>query len=161
MTQPLRLLLRISLIANALMTLLVVPRLPLVSSRRLDSNVLRLAPERKPWELQKKLANELSGETSLHHPIPLFDARSLHGLDIVVSNFRAEEDFYLDAIPNPRWYSGNAKRDKARCCRRGTPSYSMCSTLSATFGSRNFTQLVSGLKSELLREQSKVASFVS
>ena len=57
--------------------------------------------------------NDLAGETSLHHRIPLFDARSLHGLDINASNFRAEEEFYLDAFLKHRWYSGNTKRDKS------------------------------------------------
>ena len=28
------------------------------------------------------------------------------------SNFRAEEDFYLDAFLKHRWYNGNQKRDK-------------------------------------------------
>ena len=79
----------------------------------LDSNVLRLAPERKPWELPERLVNELSSETSLHHRIPLFDARSLHGLDISASNFRAEEEFYLDAFLKHRWYNSNTKRDKS------------------------------------------------
>uniref|UniRef100_M4B5A8 RxLR effector candidate protein n=1 Tax=Hyaloperonospora arabidopsidis (strain Emoy2) TaxID=559515 RepID=M4B5A8_HYAAE len=64
----------------------------------LDGNVLRLAPEHKPWVLSERLVNDLSGETSLHHQIPLFDARLLHGLDINARNFRAEEDFYLDAF---------------------------------------------------------------
>ena len=57
--------------------------------------------------------NDLSGETSLHHRIPLFDARQIHGLDISASNFRAEEDFSLDAFLKHRWYSGNTKRDKS------------------------------------------------
>ena len=64
----------------------------------LDGNVLRLAPEHKPWVLPERLVNDLSGETSLHYRIPLFVARMLHGLGISGSNFRAEEDFYLDAF---------------------------------------------------------------
>ncbi|CAI5743871.1 unnamed protein product [Peronospora destructor] len=59
----------------------------------LDRNVLRLAPELKPWLLLERLINDLSGETSAHHRIPLFDARRLHGLDISANNFRAEEDY--------------------------------------------------------------------
>ena len=64
----------------------------------LDGNVLRLAPGHKRWVLPERLVNDLSGETSLHHRIPLFDARHLHGFDISASNFRAEEDFYLDVF---------------------------------------------------------------
>ena len=56
--------------------------------------------------------NELSGETSLHHRIPLFDARLLYSSDISARNFRAEEDFYLDFLKH-RWYGGNTKRDKS------------------------------------------------
>lgn len=78
-----------------------------------DCNVLRLAPKRKPWLLPERPVNSLSGETSVHHRIPLFDARLLHGLDISASNFRAEDDFYLDAFLKHRWYSGNLKRDKS------------------------------------------------
>ena len=55
----------------------------------------------------------MSHETSLHHRIPLFDASELHGLSSSAKNFRAEEDFYLDAFFNHRWYNGNQKRGKA------------------------------------------------
>ena len=64
----------------------------------LEGIVLRLAPEHKSWVLPERLVNDLSGKTSLHHRIPLFDARLLHGLDISASNFRAEKDFYLDVF---------------------------------------------------------------
>ena len=79
----------------------------------LDGNVLRLAPEHKPWVLPERLVNDLSGETSLHHRIPLFDARQIHGLDISASNYRAKEDFYLVDFLKHRWYSGNTKRGKS------------------------------------------------
>ena len=79
----------------------------------LDGNVLHLAPEHKPWVLPERLVDDLSSETSIHHRIPLFDARQIHGLDISASNFRAEEDLYLDAFLKHRWYSGNTKRDKS------------------------------------------------
>ena len=83
------------------------------TQEELDRNVLRLASERKPWLLPEQLINNLSGETSAHHRIPLFDARRLHGLDNSASNFRAEEDFFLDAFLKHRWYSGNSKCDKS------------------------------------------------
>ena len=37
----------------------------------------------------------------------------MHGLDISASNFRADEDFYLDAFLKHRWYSGNIRQDKS------------------------------------------------
>ena len=67
----------------------------------------------KPWCLPEHLINSLSYETSQHHRIPLFDASELHGLSSSAKNFRAEEDFYLDAFLKHRWYNGNQKRDKA------------------------------------------------
>ena len=114
-----RLLLRIRLLANAVMTctvvmtILVVPRLSLVPRRRVYGNVLRLAPEHKPWVLPERLVNDLSGETSLHYRIPLFDARLLHGLNISAGNFRAKEYFYLDTFQVHHWYSDNTKRYKS------------------------------------------------
>ena len=74
----------------------------------LDSNMLRLAPQHKLWVLPERLVNDLSSETSLHR-ILLLDARQIHGLDISARNFRAAEDFYLDAFLKHRWYSGNTK----------------------------------------------------
>ena len=52
----------------------------------LDGNVLRLSPEHKSWVLPEKIVDDLSGKSSLHHQIPLFYARLLHGLDISASN---------------------------------------------------------------------------
>ena len=40
------------------------------TQENLDSNVLRLAPENKPWRLLERLINNLSSETSEHHQIP-------------------------------------------------------------------------------------------
>ena len=62
----------------------------------LDGNVLRLVPEHKHWVLPERLVNDLSGKTSLHHRIPLFDVTLLNGLDISASNFCPEEDFCLN-----------------------------------------------------------------
>ena len=98
--------------------------------------------------LPERLVDDLSGETSLHHQIPLFDARQIHGLDISASNFRAEEDFYPDAFLKHRWYSGNAKRDKSSLLQAWNALYSMCSTLGAKIGFGNLTQLVLGLRNE-------------
>ena len=77
-----------------------------------DSKMSNLAPEKKPWLLPERLINSLSGETTPHNKYPLFIATKLHGLDPSAKNFRAEEDFYLDAFLKHRWFSGNNKRDK-------------------------------------------------
>ena len=53
----------------------------------LDRNVLRLAPERKPWMISKHLLDRLSGKTNERLPIPLFHASKLHGLDASVKTF--------------------------------------------------------------------------
>ena len=77
-----------------------------------DSKVSTLAPEKKPWFLPERLLTSLSGESTPHKKYPLFIATKLHGLDPSAKNFRAEEDFYLDAFLKHRWYNGNNKRDK-------------------------------------------------
>ena len=116
----------------------------------LDSNVLRLAPELKPWELPERLVSELSGETSLHHRIPLFDARSLHGLDISASNFRAEEEFYLDAFLKHRWYNSNTKRDKSSLLQAWNAFILNVQRIRRDGGFVNLTQPASGLRHDLL-----------
>ena len=69
--------------------------------------------ELKPCRVPEQLINRLSHETSQHHRITFFDASELHGLSSSAKNFRAEEDFFLDAFLKHRWYNGNKKRDKA------------------------------------------------
>ncbi|CAI5736122.1 unnamed protein product [Hyaloperonospora brassicae] len=68
--------------------------------------------ELKPWRFPERLMNGFSHETRQHHRIPLFDATELHGLNPSASNFRAEEEFYLDVFLRHRWHNGNQKRDK-------------------------------------------------
>ena len=80
-----------------------------ITQEAVDGNVLRLTPEREPWVLPERLLNELSGD----HRIPLFDTRLLNGLDISASNFRAEEDLYLDDFQKHRWYSCSTKKGKS------------------------------------------------
>ena len=67
----------------------------------------------KPWRLTKQLINSLSQATRQHHRIPLFDASEIHCLRSSANNFRAKEDFYLDAFFEIRWYNDKQKRDKA------------------------------------------------
>ena len=83
-----------------------------VDNRGTDRGTTTKREELKPWRLPERLINGLSHETSRHHRIPLFDATELHGLGASASNFRAEEDFYLDVFLRHRWYNGNQKRDK-------------------------------------------------
>ena len=92
--------------------------------------------------------NDLSGETSLHHQIPLFDARLLHGLDISTSKFRAEEDFYMDALLKHRWYSGNTERDKSSLLQAWNALILNVQHMGAKLGFGNLTQLVLGLRNE-------------
>ena len=63
-----------------------------------DNKMSHLAPEKKPWLLPERLINSLSGETDSRNKYPLFIASRLHGLDPSAKNFRAEEEFYLDAF---------------------------------------------------------------
>ena len=77
-----------------------------------DNKVSQLAPEKKPWLLPERLINSLSGETDSRNKYPLFIASRLHGLDPSAKNFRAEEEFYLDAFLKHRYFNGNNKRDK-------------------------------------------------
>ena len=83
------------------------------TQQELDHNVLRLAPEIKPLLPPESLINCLSGVTSDHHRIPLFNASKIHGLKCGVKGFNDAEDYYLDVFFQHRWYNGNHKRDKS------------------------------------------------
>ena len=43
----------------------------------------------------------------------LFGLSRLHDLDSIASDFRTENDFYIDVFFKHRWYSGSHKRDGA------------------------------------------------
>ncbi|CAI5703339.1 unnamed protein product [Peronospora effusa] len=77
----------------------------------LDRNVLRLAPDRKPWMLPKHLLDRWYRKTNERFPIPLFDATQLHGLDASAKNFRTENDYYIDVFLEDRWYGPHKKRE--------------------------------------------------
>ena len=74
--------------------------------------------ELKPWRLPEQLINSSSHETSQHHRIPLFDASELHILRFSVKNFRAEEDFYLDAFFKHRGTTVTKSVTRSRFWRR-------------------------------------------
>ena len=77
----------------------------------LDRKLLRLAPERKPWMLSKHLLDLCSGKTNEWFPVPLLDASKLYGLDASAKNFRTENDRYIDACLEHRWYDPHKRRE--------------------------------------------------
>ena len=76
-----------------------------------DRNILRVAPEKKPWLPPQRVLARLSDTTSGRYRIKLFDSSKLHKLDPSVSNFRTEHNFFIDTFFEHRWYSGKHKRD--------------------------------------------------
>uniref|UniRef100_A0AAV1TM12 Uncharacterized protein n=1 Tax=Peronospora matthiolae TaxID=2874970 RepID=A0AAV1TM12_9STRA len=81
------------------------------SQEERDRNVLRLAPEKKAWMPLKSVMDHLSATTSDRCRTRLFDSSRIHHLDPSAKNYRAENDFFIDAFFRHRWYSGNHKRD--------------------------------------------------
>uniref|UniRef100_A0AAV1TRT1 Uncharacterized protein n=1 Tax=Peronospora matthiolae TaxID=2874970 RepID=A0AAV1TRT1_9STRA len=81
------------------------------SQEERDRNVLRLAPEKKAWMPPKSVMDHLSVATNDHSRTRLFDSSRIHHLDHSAKNYRAENDFFIDAFFKHRWYSGNHKRD--------------------------------------------------
>uniref|UniRef100_A0AAV1T826 Uncharacterized protein n=1 Tax=Peronospora matthiolae TaxID=2874970 RepID=A0AAV1T826_9STRA len=76
-----------------------------------DRSVLRLAPEKKAWMPPKSIRDRLSATTSDRYRRRLFDSSRIHHLDPSAKNYRAENEFFIDAFFRHRWYSGNHKRD--------------------------------------------------
>uniref|UniRef100_A0AAV1UKG1 Uncharacterized protein n=1 Tax=Peronospora matthiolae TaxID=2874970 RepID=A0AAV1UKG1_9STRA len=81
------------------------------SQEERDRSVLRLAPEKKAWMPPKSVMEHLSATTSDRYRTRLFDSSRIHHLDPSAKNYRAENDFFIDAFFKHRWYSGNHKRD--------------------------------------------------
>uniref|UniRef100_A0AAV1TH71 Uncharacterized protein n=1 Tax=Peronospora matthiolae TaxID=2874970 RepID=A0AAV1TH71_9STRA len=81
------------------------------SQEERDRNALRLAPEKKAWLPPKSVMDHLSATTSDRYRIRLFDSSRIHHLDPSAKNYRAENEFFIDAFFKHRWYSGNHKRD--------------------------------------------------
>ena len=80
------------------------------SQETVDRNILRLAPEKKPWLPPQRVLSRLSDTTSDRYRIRLFYSSKLYKLDPSASNFRTEHDFFIDVFFKHRWYSGNHKR---------------------------------------------------
>uniref|UniRef100_A0AAV1VAP4 Uncharacterized protein n=1 Tax=Peronospora matthiolae TaxID=2874970 RepID=A0AAV1VAP4_9STRA len=81
------------------------------SQEERDRSVLRLAPEKKAWMPPKSVMDHLSATTSDRYRVTLFDSSRIHHLDPSTKNYRAENEFFIDAFFKHRWYSGNHKRD--------------------------------------------------
>uniref|UniRef100_A0AAV1U1H7 Uncharacterized protein n=1 Tax=Peronospora matthiolae TaxID=2874970 RepID=A0AAV1U1H7_9STRA len=81
------------------------------SQEERDRSVLRLAPEKKAWMPPKSVMDHLSATTSDRYRTRLFDSSRIHHLDPSAKNYRAEQEFLIDAFFRHRWYSGNHKRD--------------------------------------------------
>uniref|UniRef100_A0AAV1VK60 Uncharacterized protein n=1 Tax=Peronospora matthiolae TaxID=2874970 RepID=A0AAV1VK60_9STRA len=81
------------------------------SQEERDCSVLRLAPETKAWLPPKSVMDRLSATTSDRYRTQLFDSSRIHHLNPSAKNYRAENDFFIDAFYKHRWYSGNHKRE--------------------------------------------------
>uniref|UniRef100_A0AAV1VAI3 Uncharacterized protein n=1 Tax=Peronospora matthiolae TaxID=2874970 RepID=A0AAV1VAI3_9STRA len=81
------------------------------SQEERDRSVLRLAPEKKTWMPPKSVTDHLSATTSDLYRTRLLDSSRIHHLDPIAKNYRAENEFFIDAFFKHRWYSGNHKRD--------------------------------------------------
>uniref|UniRef100_A0AAV1U0P2 Uncharacterized protein n=1 Tax=Peronospora matthiolae TaxID=2874970 RepID=A0AAV1U0P2_9STRA len=81
------------------------------SQEERDRSVLRLAPEKKAWMPPKLVMDHLSATTSDRYRTRLFDSSRIHHLDPSAKNYRAENEFFIDAFFKHRWYSGNHKRN--------------------------------------------------
>uniref|UniRef100_A0AAV1U8Z3 Uncharacterized protein n=1 Tax=Peronospora matthiolae TaxID=2874970 RepID=A0AAV1U8Z3_9STRA len=82
------------------------------SQEERDRSVLRLAPEKKKaWMPPKSVMDHLSATTSDRYRTRLFDSSRIHHLDPSTKNYRAENEFFIDAFVKHQWYSGNHKSD--------------------------------------------------
>uniref|UniRef100_A0AAV1T618 Uncharacterized protein n=1 Tax=Peronospora matthiolae TaxID=2874970 RepID=A0AAV1T618_9STRA len=76
-----------------------------------NRNVLRLAPKKKALMPPKSVMDRLSATTSDRYRTRLFDSSRIHHLDPSAKNYRAENEFSIDAFFRHRCFSGNHKRD--------------------------------------------------
>uniref|UniRef100_A0AAV1U7B9 Uncharacterized protein n=1 Tax=Peronospora matthiolae TaxID=2874970 RepID=A0AAV1U7B9_9STRA len=74
-------------------------------------NVFGIALEKKAWMPPKSVMDHLSVTTSDRYRTRLFDSSRIHHLDPSAKNYRAENEFFIDAFFRHRWYSGSHKRD--------------------------------------------------
>uniref|UniRef100_A0AAV1UBN7 Uncharacterized protein n=1 Tax=Peronospora matthiolae TaxID=2874970 RepID=A0AAV1UBN7_9STRA len=83
-------------------------------------SVLRLAPEKKAWMPPKSVMDHLSATTSDRYRTRLFDSSRIHHLDPIVKNYRAENDFFIDAFLNIDGTVGITNVMVPHCFKRGT-----------------------------------------
>uniref|UniRef100_A0AAV1TQI2 Uncharacterized protein n=1 Tax=Peronospora matthiolae TaxID=2874970 RepID=A0AAV1TQI2_9STRA len=81
------------------------------SQEERDRSALRLAPDKKAWMPPKSVKDHWSAMKSDLYRTRLFDSSRIHHLDPSAKDYRAENDFFIDAFFRHRWYSGNHKRD--------------------------------------------------
>uniref|UniRef100_A0AAV1URJ2 Uncharacterized protein n=1 Tax=Peronospora matthiolae TaxID=2874970 RepID=A0AAV1URJ2_9STRA len=68
-------------------------------------------PKKKAWLPPKSVMDHLSATTSDRYRTRLFDSSRIHHLDPSAKNYRAENEFFIDAFFKHRWNSGNQKLD--------------------------------------------------
>ena len=78
-----------------------------------DSDVMRVAPEKKAWVPPQKVSDRLSDMVSDRYRIRLFDSSRLHGIDSSASDFSTEHEFYIDVFIKRLCNSGNHKSNVA------------------------------------------------
>uniref|UniRef100_A0AAV1TE91 Uncharacterized protein n=1 Tax=Peronospora matthiolae TaxID=2874970 RepID=A0AAV1TE91_9STRA len=86
----------------------------LLSARRKKSGTAVCCvslPRRRHGCLLNPFMDHLSATTSDRYRTRLFDSSKIHHLDPSAKNYRAEHEFFIDALFRHRWYSGNHKRD--------------------------------------------------
>ena len=76
-----------------------------------DQDVLRVAPQNKPWALPQRHMQQWAGMTTARDRIPLFDSSRLHGLDARSRDYSREHDFYIDVFLKHRWFNGSRNND--------------------------------------------------
>uniref|UniRef100_A0AAV1TQV9 Uncharacterized protein n=1 Tax=Peronospora matthiolae TaxID=2874970 RepID=A0AAV1TQV9_9STRA len=81
------------------------------SQEERDRSVLCLAPEMEAWMPPKIVMDHLSATTSDRYRTRLFDSSRIYHLGPSAKDYRAENDFFIDAFFKHRWYSGNHKSD--------------------------------------------------
>uniref|UniRef100_A0AAV1UNR0 Uncharacterized protein n=1 Tax=Peronospora matthiolae TaxID=2874970 RepID=A0AAV1UNR0_9STRA len=68
------------------------------SQEERDRNVSRLAPEKKAWPPPKSVMGRLSATTSDRYRKRLYDSSRIIHLDPSAKNYRAENEFFIDAF---------------------------------------------------------------
>ena len=96
----------------------------------------------------KHLLNRWSGKTNEWFPNTLFDASKLHGLDASAKSFRTENDRYIDAFLEHRWYALTRDVRPTRFSNLEPRSSPTFQTLGWILGFKNFMLVAIGLRNE-------------